>query len=307
MKKLLIFPLVAAVVSASGAPKKTPAPSYATVEAATKAHADFPMVGEYVSNDGKTAFQANMLPDGTFLVARYTGGLPGAGWDKSAIDSSIKTTDQLKATVKDFQKVERTSPTLGKPQPADAILKFPADFTNVKDGILLGGGVTKKELSSFRLHLEFMMPFKPGRNLSNQDRGNSGIYIFNNYEVQVMDSFGLDFEHPENNANKIESKNNQWCGSLYKAKLPDVNMTFPPLQWQTYDIDFTAPVFDGKKKIKNARVTVRHNGVLIHDDYELLSGTGNGAKKPQLAEGPLFFQAHGNQVMYRNIWATELK
>jgi hypothetical protein len=90
-------------------------------------------------------------------------------------------------------------------------------------------------------------------------------------------------------------------------KLPDIHMAYPPLRWQTYDIDFTAPVFEGEKKVKNGRITVRHNGALIHDDFELLTGTGNGAKKKQLASGPVYFQNHGNPVMYRNVWATEMK
>ncbi|MEE9368134.1 MAG: DUF1080 domain-containing protein [Pontiella sp.] len=202
-------------------------PAYLTVEEAISAHADFPMVGEYVSNDGKSALQATMLSNGSFLVAQYQKGLPGDGWDKSAIDSSILPVAELKAVLDDFQRLERESPTLGKPQPDNAV-------------------------------------------------------------------------HPE-------SENKQWCGSFYKEKLPDVNMTFPPLRWQTYDIDFTAPVFEGDKKVKNTRVTVRHNGVLIHDDVELKAGTGNGAKKPQLAEGLVFFQSHANPVVFRNVWATELK
>jgi len=221
------------------AAKQPPVPAYPTVESAVKAHPDFPLVGEYVSND--SALQANMLPGGTFLVAEYQKGLPGDGWDKSAIKSSVKTPAELKAALADFKKMARGSPTMGKAAPENSILQFPDDFTNVKDDLLIGGGATKKKLSSFRMHLEFMQPFKPGRNISNQDRGNSGIYIFNNYEVQVMDSFGLDFEDPDNNANTIESINSQWCGSLYKEKLPDVNMCYPPLRWQTYDIDLTAP------------------------------------------------------------------
>ena len=84
-------------------------------------------------------------------------------------------------------------------------------------------------------------------------------------------------------------------------------MTYPPLRWQTYDIDFQSPEFDGDKKVKNARITLYHNGVKVHDNVELKTGTGNVAKKPQLAKGPVFFQSHGNPVMYRNVWATELK
>jgi hypothetical protein len=89
-------------------------------------------------------------------------------------------------------------------------------------------------------------------------------------------------------------------------KTPDTHMAYPPLRWQTYDIDFMAPQFDGDKKIKNARITIFHNGIKIHDDVELKTGTGAGAKRPQLAKGPVFFQAHANPVVYRNVWATEL-
>ncbi|MDZ8119839.1 3-keto-disaccharide hydrolase [Pontiella agarivorans] len=305
MKKLLILPAVALAIGTCAKP--APVPSYSSVTEAEKAHPDFSMVGEYISNDGKIALQANKLPGGKFLVAQYAGGLPGMGWNQSAIVSALKTPDELKTAVQNFQKVERVSPTLGKPQPDHAILKFPEDFTNVKNGFLMAGGKTRKNIGSFSMHLEFMLPFKPDRNLSSQDRCNSGIYIFNNYELQVMDSFGLDFEHPENNANTINSKNYQWCGSLYKKKLPDVTMCYPPLRWQTYDIDFTAPVLKDGEKVENARITVRHNGVLIHDDVELETGTGLGAKRPQLAEGPIFFQSHGTPVIYRNVWATPLK
>jgi hypothetical protein len=125
--------------------------------------------------------------------------------------------------------------------------------------------------------------------------------VFNNYEVQVLDSFGLDFD-TENNAVETESLNSQWCGSFYKVKTPDVPMAFPPLQWQTYDIDFTAPRFKDGEKVKNARFTIRHNGVLIHDDVELLTGTGAGGKRPEKAEGTILFQEHGNPASYRNIW-----
>ncbi len=305
MRGNLILAVVFIVLSGYAA-KQAPVPPYGDPAQAALAVADFPMVGEFASTDGKTALQANMLKDGSFLVAIYQGGLPGAGWDHSAIHSSVKSAEDLKTALSGFQKIERESPTLGKPAPKDAILVFPGDFTNVKDGLLLAGGKTIRELASFHMHLEFMQPFKPGRNPSNQDRGNSGIYIFDNYEIQVIDSFALDLS-AENNAIPLESLNTQWCGAIYKTKTPDVHMAYPPLRWQTYDIDFQAPEFEGETKTKNARITVFHNGELIHDDVELKTGTGNGAKKPALARGPVFFQGHGNPVVYRNVWATDLK
>jgi len=178
---------------------------------------------------------------------------------------------------------------------------MPDGFSNVKNGILWAGGSTKKNVGSFKMHIEFMLPFKPSRNPSNQDRGNSGIYIFNNYEIQVIDSFALDFKS-ENNAIKLESINKQWCGCFYKMKLADTNMAFPPLTWQTYDIEFSAPVLENGVKVKNARITVFHNGIKIHDNFELVTGTGNGAKRKQLAKGPIYFQNHGNPTMFRNVW-----
>jgi len=125
-----------------------------------------------------------------------------------------------------------------------------------------------------------------------QGRGNSGVYIQGRYECQVLDSFGLEGEENE-------------CGGIYSIAKPAVNMCFPPLAWQTYDIDFTAAKFDEQgKKTKNARVTIKHNGVNIYDDMELPHGTPGWHE-----EGPepdaLFLQNHGNPVAFRNIWVVE--
>ena len=154
------------------------------------------------------------------------------------------------------------------------------------------------------MHLEFIMPYKPHRNPSNQDKGNSGIYIYNNYEVQVLDSFGLDYTAKEFPF-KTNSQPFQWCGCLYKMKMADYNVCLPALRWQTYDIEFTAPVFEGDKKVKNAILTVYHNGVKIHDKVELEKGTGAGARRKQLARGPIIFQDHGNPTRFRNVWLVE--
>jgi hypothetical protein len=85
-----------------------------------------------------------------------------------------------------------------------------------------------------------------------------------------------------------------------------VNMCLPPMQWQTYDVDFTAPKYENGKKVANARVTIRHNGVIIHDNVELPKGTPG-----RLPEGPaprsLYLQGHGNHVYYNNIWVAEKK
>ena len=109
------------------------------------------------------------------------------------------------------------------------------------------------------------------------------------YEVQVLDSFGL----PE--------KDND-CGGIYQVSVPAVNMSFPPLRWQTYDIDFTAARFDAAGgKVAPARVTVDHNGLRIHDDVEIGGSTGGGTIE-QDSPGPIHLQDHWDPVVYRNVW-----
>lgn len=191
-------------------------------------------------------------------------------------------------------RVERYSSTLNQSPPQNAIVLFgnglAHELSNAKvtpAGNLAIGASTAFPVEDFQLHVEFRLPFQPEK--SNQNRGNSGIYMQRRYEVQVLDSFG---EPPvENNA-----------GSIYKQRAAAANMSLPPLVWQTYDIWFTAPRWsDDGKKTSPARVTVKHNGILIHDDVEIQSKTGAG-----LAEGrepqPILFQDHGDPVEFRNLW-----
>ncbi|MEM7697636.1 MAG: DUF1080 domain-containing protein [Verrucomicrobiota bacterium] len=290
--------------------KDVAVPTWTDPKKALSADPDFSKQGEYVDDATGKAFQVAALGDGTFHVLNYSGGLPGDGWNGEGPDATKIESSELSALLGEAKRVERKSPTLGLAAPEGALVVFAGEKTehleaDIEKGVFWAGAKTLTPVGDFKAHIEFRLPYKPQRDLSSQDRGNSGIYIFGNYECQVLDSFGLSFD-VEANAVAMKSANTQWCGSFYKVKTPDVPMSFPPLQWQTYDIDFTAPRFDESgEKIENARVTIRHNGVVIHDDFELEKGTGAGAKKPEKPKGTILFQGHGNPVAFQNVWILE--
>ena len=144
---------------------------------------------------------------------------------------------------------------------------------------------TAFEKKPYKMHIEFMLSYMP--QAREQGRSNSGVYVDERYELQVLDSFGL------------EGENNE-CGGFYTVAKPLVNMCFPPLTWQTYDIEFTPAQYDGNQKTVNARVTVVHNGVKIHDNIELQGTPGRKDEGPEPLG--LYLQGHGNKVQYRNIW-----
>jgi hypothetical protein len=167
----------------------------------------------------------------------------------------------------------------------------------LKDGVaqVKGGNLMTKDKfdGSFKLHVEFRVPYEPDK--KGQGRGNSGVYVQGRYEVQILDSYGL------------EPKNNE-CGSIYEVAVPLVNACKAPTIWQSYDIEFTAPKFEGDKKLEPARMTVYHNGIKIHDDVKIMventrAGLGGDIKTP----GPIMLQDHGNPVQYRNVWILPMK
>ncbi|HPD45921.1 MAG TPA: DUF1080 domain-containing protein [Anaerohalosphaeraceae bacterium] len=165
---------------------------------------------------------------------------------------------------------------------------------NVADGVVevaldKGSIQTRREFRDFRLHIEFNVPLT---NATGQGRGNSGVYIQKRYEVQILDSYGL------------QSKD-QDCGAIYKTKAPDKNVCKKPGEWQWYDIFFNAAKWQGDQKFRNARITVLHNGIMIHDDFEIPNKTGAGSPEGPSA-GPILLQNHGNNVRFRNIWIVPL-
>lgn len=281
---------------------------------------DYTIQGEYAGESGGA--QVIALGDGKFRAVAWEGGLPGTAenvnraaeitgelkdgkvvfkndeWD-AVIESGV-VTGKHEGKTYTLKKTERKSPTLGAKPPAGALVLF--DGTNADewkggkvgaDGYLSMGVLSKKEFGDCTLHVEFRTPFMP--KASGQGRGNSGVYLQNRYEVQVLDSFGLKGENNE-------------AGGIYTKHKPLVNMAFPPLTWQTYDIDFKAGKWNSDgKKTASARITVRHNGVLVQDNVEVDSETTAAGMKDGPGPGPIQLQNHGNPVAYRNIWIVEKK
>ncbi|TWT81028.1 hypothetical protein CA13_24750 [Planctomycetes bacterium CA13] len=289
---------------------------------------DFALQGEYrgtaKTEDGDMDFGGQVIALGKnrFQIVGHYGGLPGEGWKRGDKQNSVeaKSVDgkivadigEAKIEIADgeiavfvdgnqigtLKKLQRESPTLGAKPPANATVLFDGTSADqfekgeLVEGNLLGSTncFTKQKFGDHKLHIEFRTPFMP--NARGQGRGNSGVYMQGRYELQVLDSFGLD------------GKNNE-CGGIYKIAKPIVNMCLPPLSWQTYDIDFTAARYDDDgKKIKNARVSIKHNGAMIHNDLELPNSTpGFHGEGPE--PDSLFLQHHGNPVAFRNIWIVE--
>jgi hypothetical protein len=158
-----------------------------------------------------------------------------------------------------------------------------------------GDVITREKFGGrFKLHVEFRVPYEPTLT-QGQGRGNSGVYVQGRYEVQVLDSYG------------IKSGKND-CAAIYDLVPPAKNVCKAPTVWQSYDIEFTPPVFDGKTKREPVRLTVHHNGVKVHDDVAVKSdnttaGLGGDPSQP----GPILLQDHGHSVQYRNVWLLPVK
>jgi hypothetical protein len=314
MKALTLLPLLLATTLFAVEENSKP-----TFLDPAKAGKDYVDQGEYKNDWGGA--QVIALGNDEFRMVSYKGGLPGAGWDKKSRteNSGKRDGDKIvftnandyhaelasgKITIKSgsngpwtMEKIERKSPTLGAKPPKDAVALFDGTSADgwqnghMNDQHLLASGCkSKQSFKDFTAHLEFFLPFKPLDR--GQERGNSGVYLQDRYEIQVLDSFGLTGEDNE-------------CGGIYKVAKPAENMCLPPLTWQTYDVDFTAAKYDDSgKKTTNAFVTVKHNGVTIHENQELKDHTPGNGKGEDPSGGPLMLQGHGNPVFFRNIWVV---
>ncbi len=174
--------------------------------------------------------------------------------------------------------------------------KAPCHWKVLGDGamqIFRGNIITKQEFMDFQLHFEFKIPYMPGA--KGQGRGNSGVYCQGSYEVQILDSYGLDSKDSD-------------CGGIYKVSRPMVNACLKPGEWQSYDILFFAPRFGKDKKLlEKARLSVLQNGVWIQENVEVPGPTTAAMKREDLSKpGPIMLQDHGNPVEYRNIWIRPL-
>ena len=244
-----------------------------------------------------------------FRSDKESGGVTftGKDWKATYKDGTIKGTIGKKGSLS-IRRIVRKSPTLGKKPPAGAIVLIDGkNFDNMKarewinvekkDGSIQvpKGGMrsVKKIEGNYDAHVEFMCNLRSSAR--GQGRGNSGFYLANGKEIQVLDSFGA------------VTYLGGGCGGLYKFKNPDLMepipslkgkkddsynfASLPPLQWQTYDVEYR--VQEGSKK---AELPAFHNGIKIHHPVELNPGPGT-----------FHFQDHGNPVRYRNIWVLEKK
>ncbi len=329
MTMKLIIALLALTLPLANA-KKSGKPFWTDPEKAKKEDPDFSIQGEYGKGEpgARIGAQVVALGDGKFDAYILEGGLPGIGWEKGKfrikLNGALKdgkvsfgaqegTSAEIaggKITVKRdgkgelvLPRIKRVSSTLAAKPPQGAVVLFDGTSAEhwkkgkMENGLLLSTGCTSiPTFKDYKLHLEFRTPYRPFER--GQGRGNSGVYFNGRWETQVLDSFAL------------EGKMNE-CGGIYSVAPPLLNMCLPPLTWQTYDVEFTAAKFDSDgMRTAWPRITVKLNGVVVHDDVELNKDftTAAPVKHPIKDEGgPVFLQNHGNPVFFKNIWVLPKK
>jgi hypothetical protein len=210
---------------------------------------------------------------------------------------------------------DRPAPKRIEPGPASAPASIPSDAIILFDGkdlsqwvpgtkwkienaqIVAGAGTlaTKEKFGDMQLHVEWMAPADYSGPWYN--RGNNGVLIMGLYEIQIFDSYNEKL-YPDGQ-----------CAAVYAQTPPLVNVTRKPGEWQTFDILFTAPKYDGEKQIAPPRITMLHNGVLVHLNQEIFGETGHKVipgHGRKWSSGPLMLAGHDCPVRFRNIWLRKL-
>ena len=266
--------------------------------------------GQYQANLFAKFDEPNAKPLGV-LKGPLTA-LAGDGWTGALAGGHLRAAKGAEKF--DLQHITRTPPSLGAKAPAGAVVLFdgknldafankkgkewlviggPAPWKILPDGVLevvpgTGGGIiTKKQFGDIQAHVEFRTLGYPS---------NSGVYLQTRYEANINETYG-----------KLEgTPNGGFDNCTPKSATPKIRASRPPLEWQTFDIDFRAPRFDAAgKKTAPARATVLLNGVKLYDDQELGPVTGAAGKLGEAPTGPLMLQEHGMPVQFRNVWVVE--
>lgn len=303
---------------------------------------DFRLAVDFYENLTLMKFQSSRMsvkvPLILSLVASLASGVAQEDMSKPVITTELRKNENGKdqpfmfidgIKVHETDPLKQPFPSVVTPAPADSPGAAPSDakvlfdgseaalvanWTNTQGGPsgwkVANGGLesvakagyiqTKEKFGSCQLHIEWAAPVHVVG--EGQGRGNSGVFLMNTYEVQVLDNY--------DNPTYADGQ----AGALYGRKKPLVNVCRPPGEWQTYDIIFHRPMFDENGKVtRRATFTVLHNGVLIQDHTVLSGGTGwNGPHaateyKAHADKLPISLQDHGNPVRFRNIWIRELK
>ncbi len=164
--------------------------------------------------------------------------------------------------------------------------------------------ISRQAFGDCQLHVEWATPNTIKG--AGQGRGNSGVFLMGMYEIQILDSYETDpSKDPNPNPNYADGQ----ASAVYAENPPLVNASRAPGEWQTYDIVFHQPIWEGDKMVWPGSVTVFHNGVLTQDHWEMEGLTTHCVRrplKPHETKLPLMLQDHGDPVRFRNIWIREI-